>query len=272
MIDLSNRVALVTGTGPNIGRAIAVTLAKAGAYVFCNDVDSAAAKDAAKAVQAEGGEAEALPFDITDHNAVHAAINEAAKKKGPIDALVNNAAITLPKNVLTVEPAEWRRVIDVNLTGTLFCCQAVAHKLIEAKRPGVLVNVGSTSGHMGRANAIAYCSSKGGVLNMTRAMAVELAPYGIRVVSVSPTKTGVSVGALEAAGTRTVDEVPLGRLGQPQEQANAILFALSDLASFITGSDIRVDGGALATWGARTVFDGPKPASQEPRVASVRHA
>jgi NAD(P)-dependent dehydrogenase (short-subunit alcohol dehydrogenase family) len=255
MIDLKERVALVTGTGPNIGRAIAVTLAKAGAYVFCNDVDVDAAKGAAQAVKDAGGEGEALPIDITDENAVKAAVDEASRRRGPIDALVNNAAITLPKGLLAVGAAEWRRVIDVNLTGSLLCAQAVARKLVEAKRKGVIINVGSTSGHLGRANAIAYCSAKGGVLNMTRAMAVDLAPYGIRVLSVSPTKTGVSVGALESATTRTYDEVLLGRLGEPQEQANAILFALSDLASFLTGSDIRVDGGALATWGARTVFD-----------------
>ncbi len=256
MIDLSGRIALVTGTGPNIGRAIAVTLAKAGAYVFCNDVDAAAADAAAKAVREGGGKGEALAFDITDADAVERAV-ESASRKGVIDALVNNAAITVPKSILNVSVAEWRRVLDVNMTGTFLCSQAVARRLIAAKKPGVIVNIASTSGHMGRTNAVAYCSSKGGVLNMTRAMAVDLAPHRIRVVSVTPTKTGVSVGALEKAGIRTVDEVPLGRLGEPQEQANAVLFALSDLASFITGSDIRVDGGALATWGAKSIFDQP---------------
>jgi NAD(P)-dependent dehydrogenase (short-subunit alcohol dehydrogenase family) len=256
MIDLSGRIALVTGTGPNIGRAIAVTLGQAGAYVFCNDVDAGAAAGAAKAVCEAGGKGEALAFDITDPDAVARAI-DSASRKGVIDALVNNAAITVPKSILTVSLAEWRRVLDVNMTGTFLCSQAVAKKLVAAKKPGVIVNVASTSGHMGRTNAVAYCSSKGGVLNMTRAMAVDLAPHGIRVLSVSPTKTGISVGALENAGIRTVDEVPLGRLGEPQEQANAVLFALSDLASFITGSDIRVDGGALATWGAKSIFDRP---------------
>jgi NAD(P)-dependent dehydrogenase (short-subunit alcohol dehydrogenase family) len=256
MIDLSGRIALVTGTGPNIGRAIAVTLGKAGAYVFCNDIDAAAAEGAAKAVRDAGAKGEALAFDITDADAVARAI-ETASRKGVIDALVNNAAITIPKSIVNVSVAEWRRVLDVNMTGTFLCSQGVARRLIEAKKPGVIVNIASTSGHMGRTNAIAYCSSKGGVLNMTRAMAVDLAPHGIRVVSVTPTKTGVSVGALETAGIRTVDEVPLGRLGDPQEQANAVLFALSDLASFITGSDIRVDGGALATWGAKSIFDQP---------------
>ena len=255
MIDLSGRVALVTGAGPNIGRAISVTLAKAGAYVFCNDVDRAAADGAAKAVKDAGGRGEALPFDITDPEAVTAAIDGASARQGLINILVNNAAITIPKGLLDVTLAEWRRVLDVNMTGMFLCSQTVAKKLVAAKQPGAIVNIASTSGHRGRTNAVAYCSSKGGVLNMTRAMAVDLAPHKIRVNSVTPTKTGISVGALETAGIRTVDEIPLGRLGDPQEQANAVLFAVSDLASFMTGEDIRMDGGALATWGARSIVD-----------------
>jgi NAD(P)-dependent dehydrogenase (short-subunit alcohol dehydrogenase family) len=218
MIDLSGRVALVTGAGPNIGRAIAVTLAKAGAYVFCNDVDRAAAEGAAKAVKDAGGRGEPLPFDITDPQAVTAAVERAGVRQGLINALVNNAAITIPKSILNVTLAEWRRAIDVNMTGMFLCSQAVAKKLVAAKQPGAIVNISSTSGHRGRTNAFAYCSSKGGVLNMTRAMAVDLAPHRIRVNSVTPTKTGISVGALEAAGVRSVDEIPLGRLGDPQEQ------------------------------------------------------
>jgi NAD(P)-dependent dehydrogenase (short-subunit alcohol dehydrogenase family) len=133
---------------------------------------------------------------------------------------------------------------------------------VAAKKTGAIVNVASTSGHRGRRNAIAYCSSKGGVLNFTRAMAVDLAPHGIRVNSVSPTKTGRSVGNLESAGIRTYDEIPLGRLGDPQDQANAVLFLASDRAAFITGADLRVDGGAIATWGSRTIFDqAAKPAA-----------
>jgi NAD(P)-dependent dehydrogenase (short-subunit alcohol dehydrogenase family) len=262
MIELSGRVALVTGAGPNIGRAIAVTLAKAGAYVFCNDIDPGAAEAAAKAVKDAGGRGEALPFDITNPDAVTAAVDDACARQGLINALVNNAAITIPKSILNVSVAEWRRALDVNMTGMFLCSQAIAKKLVAAGKPGAIVNIASTSGHRGRTNAFAYCSSKGGVLNMTRAMAVDLAPYGIRVNSVTPTKTGISVGALESAAIRTVDEVPLGRLGDPQEQANAVLFALSDLASFMTGEDIRMDGGALATWGARSIFDNSEHAKR----------
>jgi NAD(P)-dependent dehydrogenase (short-subunit alcohol dehydrogenase family) len=252
MIDFHGHAALVTGAGPNIGQAVCVSLGKAGAFVYCNDAKHEAAEASARAVREAGGEAEALAFDISDAAAVEGAVAKAQEAGRLIDLLVNNAAVTMPKGLLDVNVTEWRRVIDVNLTGTFLCCQAVARALVAAGKPGRIVNVASTSGHRGRRDAIAYCSSKGGVLNMTRAMAVDLIGHNIRVNSVSPTKTGISVGALESKASRPVDDIPLGRLGEPQEQANAIIFALSDLASFIVGEDIRVDGGALATWASRS--------------------
>jgi gluconate 5-dehydrogenase len=257
MYELKGRTALVTGAGPNIGRTIAATLAKAGATVFCNDVNAAAAEAAAKAAREAGGSAFALPFDVSDPPAVEKAIAQANAKGSLIDILVNNAAITIPKGILDVSLEEWRRVIDINLTGMFLCSRAVAKALVAAKKTGAIVNIASTSGHRGRRNAISYCSSKGGVLNFTRAMAMDLAPHGIRVNSVTPTKTGHSVGNLEASGVRSYDEIPLGRLGDPQDQANAVLFMASDRAGFVTGTDLCVDGGAIATWGSRTVFDKP---------------
>ncbi len=252
MSDLDGRVALVTGAGPNIGRAIAATLAVAGATVLCNDIDADQANAAAGAA---GGRAVPAPFDVGDPAAVQAAIDSLSEQHGTIDILVNNAAITVPKSILETSLEEWDRLIGINLTGMFVCCQAVAKALVHAGKPGAIVNIASTSGHRGRAKAVAYCASKGGVLNMTRAMAMDLAPHGIRVNSVSPTKTGVSVGQLEAAGARTFDEIPLGRLGDPQDQANAVLFLVSDNAGFITAEDLRVDGGAIATWGVRTIHD-----------------
>lgn len=255
MGELDKRVALVTGTGPNIGRAIAATLAGAGATVLCNDIDAAATQATAEAVTDAGGKAFPLPFDVADRAAVRNSIEAAGKDHGIIDILVNNAALTVPKSILNVSYEEWTRIIDINLTGTFLCSQAVAQALVAAKKTGAIVNIASTSGHRGRTNAIAYCSSKGGVLNLTRAMAVDLAPHGIRVNSVSPTKTGLSVGALESTGIRTFDEIPLGRMGDPQDQANAVMFLASDRASFITGTDLCVDGGAICTWAAKTIFD-----------------
>jgi len=255
MLDMNGRTALVTGAGPNIGRTIALTLASAGAFIYCNDISPEAAESAAEAVRMEGGDAQPLPFDVGDPDAVAKAIDTANSNRGPIDILVNNAAITVPKSVLDVSVAEWRRVIEINLSGMFYCSQAVARAMVKAGKPGAIVNIASTSAHLGRTNAIAYCSSKGGVLNLTRAMAADLVSHGIRVNSVSPTKTGVSVGALESASARMFDEIPMGRLGEPQEQANAVLFLVSELASFVTGIDLRVDGGTLCTWASKTKFD-----------------
>jgi NAD(P)-dependent dehydrogenase (short-subunit alcohol dehydrogenase family) len=254
MFDLSGRIALVTGAGPNIGRAIAATLAKAGATVLCNDVKPEIAEAAAEAV-ADSGKAFPLAFDITDPNLVERSVEEASRQHGVIDILVNNAGVTVPKSLLTISLEEWRLVTRTIQEGAFLCSRAVAKRLIDAKRPGAIVNIASTTGHRGRKNAIAYATAKGGILNFTRALAIEMAPYGIRVNSVSPTKTGASVGAIEQAGARSFDEIPLGRLGQPQDHANAVLFLVSDAASFITGIDIRVDGGTLATWGTRSQPD-----------------
>ena len=253
--DLSGRVALVTGAGPNIGRAIAATLARAGATVLCNDLKPDIAEAAAK-VAAEGNrKAFPLPFDITDPDQVEKAVAEASAKHGPIDILVNNAGVTVPRSLLTITVEQWRLVTRTIQEGAFLCSRAVAKRLIDAKKPGAIVNIASTTGHRGRKNAIAYATAKGGILNFTRALAVELAPHKIRVNSVSPTKTGASVGAVESAGARSFDEIPLGRLGQPQDHANAVLFLVSDDASFITGIDVRVDGGTLATWGTRSQAD-----------------
>jgi NAD(P)-dependent dehydrogenase (short-subunit alcohol dehydrogenase family) len=255
MYDLSGRVALVTGAGPNIGRVIAATLARAGATVLCNDLKPAIAEAAAKFAGEGGYKAHALAFDITDPDAVDKAVEAASRAHGTIDILVNNAGVTVPKSILTVSVEEWRLVTRVIQDGAFHCSRAVARRLVAAKKPGAIVNIASTTGHRGRKNAIAYATAKGGILNFTRALAIDLAPHQIRVNSVSPTKTGGSLGATEASGARSFDEIPLGRLGEPQDHANAVLFLVSDAASFITGIDLRVDGGTLATWGTRSQVD-----------------
>ncbi len=256
---LAGKTAIVTGAGPNIGREICKVLASEGARVACNDVDKARAEAAAEAVGQAGGQALALPGDIVDPAQVRTMVGRVVERFGSIDILVNNAAITIPKGLLDISPDEWRRNLDIILTGTFLMSRAVAEVMVQAGRGGAIVNIASTSGHRGRANALAYCTAKGGILNMTRAMAMDLVGHRIRVNSVSPTKTGASVGALEAAGERSFDEIPLGRLGRPRDQALAVLYLVSDDAEFLTGIDLRVDGGALATWGARTRFDAPRP-------------
>ncbi len=255
MIDLNGRVALITGTGPNIGGAIAATLARAGAAVVCNDMRADLAEAAAQAIRGSSGKAIAIACDIRDIKAVEDMVAEAERQLGtPVDILVNNAGVSLPKGLLTTSIEEWDRVTGIILKGMFAVTKTVVSRLIAVGKGGVVINIASTSGHRGRKNAIAYCTAKGGVLNFTRALAVELAPHNIRVCSVSPTKTGRELAGGDAA-SRDFSEIPLGRLGFPQDQANAVLFLASDLASFITGEDLRVDGGTLATWGTKSHAD-----------------
>jgi NAD(P)-dependent dehydrogenase (short-subunit alcohol dehydrogenase family) len=241
MGELSGRVALVTGAGPNMGQAIARTLAAKGAAVVCNNLLESAARDIVDAIVREGGRAVAAPGDVTDPDTVRGFLKIAEDAFGPIDILVTNPTTPGKNGLLKTSLEEFQRVLNVVLTGSYLCAKAVAERLVELKRPGSIVLVASTSGHRGRPDALAYCTAKGGTLNMVRAMAQDLAPYNIRVNSATPTRTGPKHS--------TWDEIPLGRLGQPEDLANAVAFLVSDNASFITCEDLRVDGGSLATWG-----------------------
>lgn len=246
------KVALITGAGPNIGRQIALTLAEGGAVVYCNDIDENRASASADEITRKGYRAYPLVGDVANEEEVNGMFETVEQQSGAVNLLVNNAAITIPKGLLTISVEEWHLNTRLILDGVFFMCRRMAGKLIDIGQPGAIVNVASTSGHRGRKNAIAYTTAKAGVLNMTRSMAVELAENGIRVNSVSPTKTGASVGAIESSTARNYDEIPLKRLGNPEDQANAVAFLLSDKAAFVTGEDIRVDGGSLATWGTRS--------------------
>jgi len=248
---LEGMVALVTGTGPNIGQAIAKTLAREGCRVICNDRDGSRAQKVAQEINSSGQTATAIEADITVGSQVKAMVEKAVAEFGGIDILVNNAAISIPKGLLDTSEEEWNQGLSVILTGTFLCSKYVAQTMVDQGRKGRIVNISSTSGHRGRKNVIAYCAAKGGVLNLTRAMAMDLAPYGIRVNSVSPTRTGIALASGRPHSNTGHAGIPLGRTGEPQDQAEAVLFLVSNEADFITGVDLRVDGGALATWGVR---------------------
>jgi NAD(P)-dependent dehydrogenase (short-subunit alcohol dehydrogenase family) len=246
---LRDKVAIVTGGGRNIGEAICHLFAREGAKVAVNDRGAAAAARVALDITRAGGTAMALPGDVGSSADVARMVGAVVAVYGGIDVLVNNASMTINKGLLDTTEEEFDRCVRVTLKGPYLLSRAAAHEMIRLGRKGSIVNIGSTSAHRGRVNALAYCAAKGGVVNMTRAMAVDLAPHGIRVNTVSPTKTGSAVGFKGGAAGRDIDEIPLGRLGDPIDQANAVLFMASDDAAFITGADLRVDGGALATWG-----------------------
>ena len=253
---LDGKVALVTGVGPNIGEAIAITLADAGAMVACNDIRADQAQRVSAKIQEKGGRAHAVPGDVTNESFVDGMVSQVVENFGHVDILVNNAFKLARQGLLESSLSDWEQVIRVILNGTFLTSRAVAKRMVSQGNGGSIVHIASTSGHRGRAGDLAYCTAKGGILNMTRAMAMDLVKYGIRVNSVTPTKTGLTPAALAKSGNAEglrlgrnfYADIPMDRMGQPEEIARAVLFFASDASSFCTGTDLRADGGSLATW------------------------
>jgi NAD(P)-dependent dehydrogenase (short-subunit alcohol dehydrogenase family) len=246
---LEGKVALVSGTGPNIGSEIARTLAANGATVACMDLNDEFAQAAAKSIQVAGGKAMGVSADITKPDEVDRAVQQVVDTFGGIHILVNDVAITDRGQFLESDLEQWRRVIEVILTGTFIVSQNVARRMVSQGEGGAIVNIASTSGHAGEPSRVAYGTAKAGILNFTRTLALQLAPHHIRVNSLTPTQTGTGVGN---PGGRSRDDgpppqnIPLGRWGKTRDQANGVLFLVSPNADFVTGIDLRVDGGVLA--------------------------
>lgn len=248
-MKLTGQVAIVTGAGQNIGEAMAKLFAQEGAAVAVIDLDATKGQRVASDIKASGGKAIAIKCDVSKSADVQAMVQQVVKELGRIDILVNNAGRTCNKNIFDTTEDEWDGVLAVSLKSQFLCCKYVAQQMVRQGGGGKIVNVSSTSGHMGRAGAISYCAAKAGVLNFTRALATELASYKIRVNSLTPTKTGSPVGKDVEPPNRPHKEILVGRLGKPIDQAKAALFLVSDDSDFIDGTDLRVDGGGLAHWG-----------------------
>jgi NAD(P)-dependent dehydrogenase (short-subunit alcohol dehydrogenase family) len=249
-LHLSGKVALITGAGGGIGRETALLLAREGARLAAADVRLAAAEETAQAVRAAGGQAHAFALDVTSAESVERAAGEAEAQAGPIDVLVNCAGIYRVGDYSAVDPDEWRQVLDVNLTGTYLMCRAVLPRMIERGR-GSIVNLSSISGVVGQAFVhMSYNASKGAVRTMTKSTAVQFGKDRIRCNSVHPglmppMRTSGATADPEVRA-RMLKAVPLGRAGEVDEVANAVLFLASDEASYITGAELYVDGGFLA--------------------------
>jgi NAD(P)-dependent dehydrogenase (short-subunit alcohol dehydrogenase family) len=245
---LEGKTAIVTGTGPNIGGEIARTLAANGARVVCLDVKEDQAKITANQIEKSGGSAIAVRADVTNPTDVENAVQAAVRQFGGVNLLVNNAAISPLGNLFDHDLDSWHRTLHICLTGTLLCSRYAAKQMISQDGGGAIVNISSTSGHRGRIDAIAYATSKGGLLQLTRVMANELAPHKIRVNSVSPTTSGIALATGRPhAEIGPPQFIPLGRWGKTEDQAEAVLFLLSPKADFITGIDLPVDGGLLSS-------------------------
>jgi NAD(P)-dependent dehydrogenase (short-subunit alcohol dehydrogenase family) len=264
---LTGRVAVVTGTSPNIGAGLALGIAAAGARVACLDADSVSAERCAEAITGAGGLALGLACDVTDETQVRTAFGRVAEELGTPTSLVNAAGIFNMKGVLDMPVDEWRRQLEVILTGTFLCTKAAAEAMCANDIRGSIVNLTSSAAHQGEPGNIAYTTAKAGLLNFTRGAAMDLARHGIRVNSLSPTGTdpreGISrarewglrvpafweeEGAVEAFLDKTVRKVPLGALPTPSDYSDAIVFLLSDASRMITGTDLRVDAGTVAKY------------------------
>jgi len=242
---LDGKTALVTGAGSGIGKAIAETFAREGARVALADVNIDAAKSAARGI---GNTAIAVRCDVTKKPDIAAAVEETLSAFGALDILVNNAGAThVNKPLLDIDEAEYDRIFAVNVKGLFRFCQAVVPHFRKAGG-GVIVNIGSTAGLRPRPGLSAYNATKGAVHTLTKSLAVELAPDRIRVCAIAPVATDTPLlpsflGAAPGQREKFIATVPLGRLAQPQDIANAALYLASAEAEFLTGNIVEVDGG-----------------------------
>ena len=245
-MKLDNKVAVVTGAGRNIGEEIVKIFAEEGARVAIVDLDKGRGERVANEVNAvHQGRAVSFVCDVSSAADVERMVGAVTQKWGGVDILVNNAAWTDRKNILDLTEQEWDKVMNVTLKSVFLCTKFVARLMVDQQRKGRIVNIASTSGYTGRPDATAYTAAKGGVLNLTRSLAIQLAPYGIRVNSVTPNRIGSPVGEDVVPENRYVKNLA-GRRGTPRDVAQAVLFMCADESDFITAADLLVDGGAMA--------------------------
>ena len=245
-MELKDKVALVTGGGQGIGRVIGGNLAKSGAHVIFGDINLENAEKSAKAILANGGSASATLLNVADPENVKEVFDLIAKEFKPLDILVNNAGITKDGLFVRMKEDDWDQVLAVNLKGSFLCGQQAAKQMMK-QRQGAIVNIASIVGVMGNAGQANYSASKAGLIGLTKTMARELAPRNITVNAVAP-------GFIDTEMTRVLDEkirdklieqIPLSRLGLPEDIANSVAFLVSSRSSYITGQVLNINGGML---------------------------
>jgi NAD(P)-dependent dehydrogenase (short-subunit alcohol dehydrogenase family) len=247
-MPLEGKVALVTGAQQGIGRAIAIALAEAGCDVAINWLDDeAAARQVGATVTGRNRRAVTIQADMGKLTEVREMVDAVVTEFGGIDILVNNAGVFPRVDFLEMQESDWDYVHDINLKGAVFCAQAAAQAMVVAGRGGAVINLSSGAAFRGSPRGVHYVASKGGVVSMTRQMALELAPYKIRVNAIAPGLTDTAQprhGSSEDEIAEMARQNPLGRIAQPEDIARAAVFLASDDAGFVTGHTLHVNGGA----------------------------
>ncbi|MGD8244329.1 MAG: 3-oxoacyl-[acyl-carrier-protein] reductase [Anaerolineae bacterium] len=246
-MNLDQRVAVVTGASRGIGRAIALELAHRGASIVVNyNTNAEAASEVVDTVQTQGGLAIAVGADVGDFEQAAGLIKTAIDTFGRIDILVNNAGTTRDQLIMMMKEEDWDAVLCTNLKGVFNCCKAVARQMLR-QRSGRIVNISSVSGIAGQGGQTNYAASKAGIIGFTKSLAKELGPRSITVNAVAPgfVLTDLTADLPEELVRQAIESTPLRRMGQPEEIAHAVAFLASDLASFITGEVLTVDGGLV---------------------------
>jgi NAD(P)-dependent dehydrogenase (short-subunit alcohol dehydrogenase family) len=250
---VSSQVVIVTGASSGIGRGIALRFAEEGAAVVVADVNRAQGEAVAQACEEAGGRALFVQTDVSKAAECRSLIEQCVAAFGQVDTLVNNAGVNFVKPTLEMDEADWDRVVDVDLKGT-FLCSRYALEVMVPRKTGNITNIASVHTLATLPEAAPYAASKGGVEMMTKSLAIEFAPHGIRVNAVSPGLTDTQIWAdlqdaaadAEAARQHWYDNIPMRRVQSPREVANVVLFLASDAASYITGANIFTDGGMTA--------------------------
>jgi glucose 1-dehydrogenase len=246
---VEGKVVFVVGAGGGIGGVGAAGLGREGAAVVCADIDAAAAEATAAQIRGADSRAKAFGLDVRDRPAVDAAVAMTVREFGRLDVLLDCAGVSQTATFLDLDPREWDRIIAINLTGMFHLGQAAARQMVRQGGGGSIINVTSQLAEVARPERAAYVASKGGGRSLTHAMALELAPHGIRVNAIAPgpTLTGLTRASYADPERRraTIAQIPLGRMGEPDDIVGAILYLASDESRWVTGSTVTVDGGYL---------------------------
>lgn len=245
MFDLTGKVALVTGGSRGIGRAASLALAKRGAHVVINYVSNeGAAREVAASIQAAGGKAELVQFDVGNSEAAEKSIAEVAKRLGRLDVLVCSAGVSIDGLLLRLKDEDFDRILSINVKGAVACARA-ATKVMMRARAGRVIFLSSVVGEMGNGGQTAYSASKAALLGITKSLARELASRSITVNAITPgfIDTDMTGALTDEQKTAINSAIPLGRTGKPDEVAAAVVYLASDEAAYVTGQALRVNGG-----------------------------